>query len=231
MKDVTEINVTQIRIYPSDYLPYVETSSGSNTAKVVEHFQFKTFQTEGLVHQFGNGVLLTKDGRIIVLAVTMDPRRITVQVRGGSAEAEMFHAALWKLLVTFRGTPLDDQPLIKSQETMCIAVLDIDFMEVVAQPLRQYLTENLKTQLSSDTAKARSVELKTLAFTIKYSPDSNLEEHGIALANKVLTLEPRAGTATRERRFFSSSPTDSETHLALLRGLEQHMLEARTEMA
>ena len=51
--------------------------------------------------------------------------------------------------------------------------------------------------------------------------DSGLREVGVRLVDKTLTIEPRIRTRLEERRYYTLSPTDSETHLELLREFEK----------
>jgi hypothetical protein len=73
----------------------------------------------------------------------------------------------------------------------------------------------------------KSIAFKSLSFEISYEPTSPvLEEHDVSLARKLLMIGPRAGTRLRERRFYTASPTDAETHLELLMSLERQLVGA-----
>ncbi len=234
MKAIVDITVTQVRIYPTDCLPLAELRAAHNVKAIKEAFQFENVQADplGLQLVFNNGVFRSDGKPIPILSLLMDQRRTQTQVRGRSPVADVFHDALMKLIAPLRGSTDKDgiQPLVKAEETACVATLDINFDELIAPALLHFIQGEAKTRLRTDYGIPRSVAFKNLSFEVKYVPASkDLEEHDIALSSKLLTLEPRMGTPIRERRFYTSSPTDSETHLALLEDLEKSIAGTRRE--
>jgi hypothetical protein len=231
MKDIAEINVTQVRIYPSDAIPFQELSAGKNPEVLRDALQFREIQPEGRGLAFSNGLFVGPHGPTVVSTLSVDPRRILLRVRGRSAQAHAVQRRIWEVLASISASRVGsavDSPLVTSQETNCVATLAISFDELVAPTLLRFLRGNGKTLLSVEAGAAKGIDFQSLAFTVSYDTgDPSLQERGVALVNKPIIVQPRAGTAIREKRFFTSSPTDSETHIALVEKLEADLLSAR----
>lgn len=221
MRDIIELAVAQIRIYASDVLPFLSVHSAPGARRIQEAFQFRNVDADPLGRhvRFGYGVFEYEGRSVNVIDLLIDPRRIQFQIRGSSLIADAFCLAVLRLFV-----PIGDiaEPLMKSDETNCVAILDIDFTDLVSPALMNFAMHDAKDKLRTAYGKPKAIGFRSLSFEIKYQPfNSELEEHGIALANKTLTIEPRTGTSLRERRFYTTSPTDSDTHLELLKRLEE----------
>lgn len=227
MRDIVELNVSQVRIYPTDCLPYPEIHA--NVILIQDLLKFKNVQTDGLAHNFTEGVYLSDPRPILITLLTIDPRKVALRVRGTSADADAIYALLWKTFTMVGGRPLQDAPLVKTEESFCVATLDIDFAELIAPSLSEFLRNDGRPKLNTAAGEVKAIDFKALSFNLRYTPKSDiLEQTGIALSPKTLVLEPRAGTTMQERRFYASSPTDTSTHLALLAGLEQSLIKARS---
>jgi hypothetical protein len=224
MNDITELNVTQVRIYAPDVLPFFDLITAASIEAIKARFSFRFFQQEppGNEIVFSGGVLADEEKLTIIHRVSIDPRRISVQVRGHSSDGDAVHAALWETIESLvLPKIIPDTPLTKSEETACVVTLSIDVDHFLPRKLHEYLDSKGRDMLATKSAKVRSVELNTLLLTVTYEPtDDTLIDRAIVLPPKQLVLQPRFGTLAEERRFFSSSPTDSETHLALLAGIE-----------
>lgn len=222
MKDITETTVAQIRLYEPDKLPFQQLSAGRKSDSIKEFFRFESVQadiTRGIT--FLNGVFPQLG--IVINDLSIDPRRTVLRVLGSSAQADVIHEALWEQLRALipKSRPFDDKPLIKSQETVCVATLEIGIDDLVAPPLSKLMAEDGRRLLSTKSARVKAIDVSSVAFTVRYAPDSpQLEERGVQIVNKMITFQSRAGTVKGENRFFVSSPTDSETHIALLENIE-----------
>lgn len=225
MKNIVELTVTQVRIYPLDCLPFADLRVPTNAVKLKESFKFGAVQPDpfGTQLAFSNGIFLHRNKSFNVLSMTFEARKLTVQFRGHSAAADAFYSAVVKILNSIgdRSTPSNFEPLLKVEDTTCVATLDVDFSDLVAASFWRFIQTEGKQKLAANYGKPKSIAFKSLSFEIRYEPtDPRLEEYDVALSNKLLTIEPRVGTPLSERRFFASSPTDSETHISILEGLE-----------
>jgi hypothetical protein len=232
MNDITELNVTQVRIYAPDKLPFFELNIAANLEAIKTKFAFRFMQQEppGNEIVFSGGILRDQEGVTIIHRLSIDPRRITLQVKGGSSNADSVQGALWETLESFVASKsLSDNPLTKSEETACVATLAVDVGHFMPANLHKYLDAKGRDLFANKNAKVRAIELNTLSLTIKYEPtDSTLIDRAIALPAKQLVLQPRFGTLSEEKRFFTSSPTGSETHFALLEGIEQALSKSKS---
>ena len=156
---------------------------------------------------------------------------MVIQIQGRSVEAsaaaDSFSAELKKLAPDPNKENLL-QPILINDETACVATLEINFSDLFAPPLKALVEGEAKRMLSDKYVSAKSISFKNLSFEVRYeSADSSLEEHEVGVVSKALTIEPRLGASLKERRFFVSSPTDSETHLALMGILESEISKSR----
>jgi hypothetical protein len=228
MKEIVDLTVGQVRVFPTDTLPFADLRAPSSTKAIKDTFHFENVFADPIGAQitFNNGTFESKGKVVNILAFAIEQRRIQLQVRGHSAMADAFYSAVWDALPTAvkHAKRQGPQPLVKVEETTCVATLDIDFEELIAPQLLRFIMTEAKERLGTDFGVPKSIALKGLSFEVKYSAkDPSLEEHDVVLSNKLLTIEPRLATPMRERRFYTSSPTDSETHLALLQRLEKEV--------
>lgn len=232
MKEIVDITVTQVRLYSVDSVPIVELRLSASMNAVKEAFHFGNIQIDpiGGTVNFTNGVFEERGKALQVLSLSLEDRRIVIQAKGRSSLADAFYLALINLLNELgkRGKRRVTEPLLKAEETTCIATLDIDFEELIAPAFHHFIQNTGKTMLRTNYGTPKSVTFKNLSFEIRYAPvNPHLEEHDIALGNKLLTIEPRVATPLRERKFFTSSPTSSETHIEMLGLLEKEIAKDR----
>lgn len=226
MKDVAEINVVQVRIYGADRIPFQELSAGKNPELLRDALQFRELQPDGRGLAFTNGLFAGPLGATVVTGLSVDPRRILLRVRGHSAQADAVHRKVWEVLesmTTSRVATPEDAPLILTQESTCIATLEIGFDQLVAPALLKLLRDQSQSLLKGP-GEVKSIDFQSLTFNVGYDSERPfLQQRGIALVNKQLTIQPRAGTPLSEKRFFISSPTDSETLLKLVSAFEAEL--------
>jgi hypothetical protein len=222
MKDITDITVAQIRLYPPDKIPFQQLGAGRKADAIKEAFCFESVQSEaarGLT--FVNGAFPQLG--IVINELSIDARRTLLRVLGSSSQADVIYTALWEQLRSLvpKERPFDEKPLIKSQETSCVVTLEIGIDDLVAPPLVKLISEDGKRLLSTKSARVKAIDVNRVAFTVRYAPDDpQLEERGVQIVNKTITFQARAGTVKGENRFFVSSPTDSDKHFELLEGIE-----------
>ena len=230
MKGISELSVAQVRIYPADSLPFAYLRLEANLKAVKEEFQFEKVKSDEAEVVFQNGVFESDGTSTLVSGISVEERKIIIKVHGDSSAGDAVCALLMKLLRAFdrRRNPSDYQPVLVTQETACVASLDIGFSELISQQLVEFLQAYVREKLCTEFATPISIDLRQLRFGVRYEPkDPSLGEQGVTLSNKDLTIEPRAGTTRRERRFFTSSPTDSRTHLRILEALEKELSATR----
>jgi hypothetical protein len=114
----------------------------------------------------------------------------------------------------------ESEALIKIEQTICTVTLDVDFSKVFIGKFFDYLNRGVIEKFSSRSAKAfiRGMRFSTEIFYEIKNPD--LASYNIPLYPTHLTIEPRIDTPLKEKRFYTASPTDSDTHIKLLEEFE-----------
>src|ERR1035437_10344267 len=207
MKDITELSVTQSRIYPPDRIPLTALNAGTNSELLRDKFNFKAVQQPdpslpgGAGITFINGLFSTLEGPLIIAKMSLDPRRIAIQVIGSSAQATFIHQRVWELLRSLVAPqmPFEDQPLTKSDETYCVVTLDVGFRDLISPSLSDFFSRRGSGMLESGFATVRAINLASLQFTIKYSTkDPGLIDRGITAGmDRALNFQPRIGPHPR----------------------------------
>jgi len=233
MKDIQILEVRQVRIFATDTLPFASLINQKVAVAFQERFGWAeaTSPSPGTI-RFDTGRFPTADASTgtVVKAFELSERRIILGVIGDSDAASAAYQGIADFLADKTGqdgwkTP----PLVVTQETHSVATFEFDWTALLAPAFVDYATGEVLKGVSSADGVANLVALK-LALEVRYSDlRADLSDYGVTLANKTLTIEPRAGTPLSERRFFTSSPTDSATHLSLLKALEYRLTGESTD--
>jgi len=232
MKDIRELIVTQIRIFPADYIPYSYLLRKEFIDYVVEKYKFGKHQMpfENIpVPANVPRVLVLESGeykvdkkKIIIKKVTFEDRRLITEVLSPSKLSAKFFNAFSKDIKKF---DMDERFKASdanyfTEETSCIVSLDIDFMDIYSDKFRNFLTKDFVKHLKHD---AFEIYPRRTRFEVSFKPDEKLMKHRISLAPKLLAIEPRTEHSLDEKVFFTSSPCDTDTHLNLLKSFEESM--------
>ena len=220
MKDVTDLVVTQFRVFPPNSIPLPRLKTRTQLEALKDRF---AFVRTGVDPETGDilaegGEFGAEDGKRIALeAVHIAERRTVIEVLGNSAEADQFHELL---LAHLRDSVTDDlvipKPVVKTDQSVCVVTLEVDALELYAKPVRHFLQDIVPSRLSTEDADA-TLRLVRFTAALRFKEKrQEIKEHRISLADKRLTIEPRAGSPMSDRRYYTSSPTDSDTHLALV---------------
>ena len=224
MGSVSLMNVSQVRIYPAPGFPlyrFLRTRRGAEF--LAEKYGFTNF---GMVsedeYSADEGVFsLPGDQRIALEKFSFGIRRTIFQGWAGSVEvSEAYDSVLEDVC---REIGHDDElptPVVFTQETTLITELGFDASRLLSEPLADFTENALPRRLANQYATA-GTRLQALRFRVSFDPSSsNLADHGISLSQKPFTLEPVTQAPIESRLYFTQSPCDSETHLALVREVE-----------
>ncbi|MBZ5503791.1 MAG: hypothetical protein LAN59_16410, partial [Acidobacteriia bacterium] len=173
MRDLVDLTVTQIRIFPADTIPLSDLRLSQCIKVVKEAFQFSTVQPDFLGVQLGftNGAFENAGKTFNILSLIIDPRRIQIQARAGSPIIDAFYSSLMKVLESTKQVTMGGiRPLVKAEETTCVATLDIEFEELLAPSLAAFLVGEGKAKLRAEYGEVKSIAFKSLSFEIKYAP-------------------------------------------------------------
>ncbi len=232
MKDIRELNVVDILIFPVDYIPLRQLITATNANAITSPFQFK--ETEIGEDQNGNVVSLIMkmgefgfNGRVYpVDRLIIERRKITLKIHSDSEIAEKFYLSVCDILRKIDPSGKFDAKMfkIKTSQTSCVVDLDFHFMDLISKQFASFLSGEAVETLVSAINKKASLRIlpKSLSFTIDFTvTDKPLLNDDIKIGPKMLTIEPRVMTNLDDRTFFTLSPTDSKTHISLLAELEK----------
>lgn len=229
MKDIKELTVRQIKIFPVDYIPYAHLLRPD----FIDHMRkkhlfskhqmpFEYFPKETpKILTFFNGEYLYDEKRIIINRLHFEERKIIFEAMASSEVSKRIFSAIAEDINTFDPTkgfnPSDT--CFESEVTSCVLSLDIDYMNIYSEKMKTFITSNLAKLLKHKYSEIRP---KRTTFEINFEPDINLaKKEGISLSPKDFTIVPRLGKSLNMKVFYTESPFDSDTHLQLLEEFER----------
>ena len=226
MKDVTDLAVKQYLLFKQDAFPLRELRSRTNVSAFEKMFSFGTVGvlsgTEELAGQGGSFRVSDRD--VTIEQLQLSGRRIVATVIGSSDEA----SEITKALVAFVAERTQCEivvPVLVAHETTCVVTLDLEMPKIFAPGIRRFVSDSVPNILGSGDAKA---SVKALHFSLEVEYDiirPEVIENRLTLSGKTLTIEPRGGSRLTDCRYYTASPTDSSTHLELVKTFERHALE------
>lgn len=222
MKDVELLEVKQTRVYAADQLPFHSFIFPPIGAAFKERFGWTELSMEGTEVALGPGFFPSKDRTeaIVIRRLQMGERRIIVSVTGSSEQAHQVYQGIVDCLAELTGrAEWKAAPAVFVEETTAVATLDFDWSKLLNPALAPFVRSAIEAT-SGEHGRAR-IKAFSMGFKIAYEPGRMAQDIGISISEKLLTIEPREGAAPSDRRFFSRSPTSSDTHIGLLKQLEE----------
>lgn len=233
MKDISNLQVAQIRLYPVDIIPFHMLIT--NSEKLQKSWNFK-----GLAHgvdpegnittlRFTDGQMKYNNGFATINTLLIMSRKTVLHIFGNSELADTIYRKLIAELSEYDENKMleNTEPLIKTQETTCVVTLGFSFRDIFSERVNSFLSNELKDKTSNQYSENIVFPAK-FQVSVRYKPISDeLLMHNIALVDKEFVLEPREKTPLEEQRFFTKSPTDSKTHLELIESFEKLFVKER----
>lgn len=234
MRDVRDLLLVQIRIYPVDSIPLHILSAPSAIEEMVSSFRFEKqdlglplprIAVAGTLQNvaFLNGEFIADDDSTVVIqSVEFESRRILIRIFGTSAQADSFYLSLKDLLINriVKGEKELPEFIIKAEETTCLVNLDFEFSQIYQQGVKRFLTDNLSNAASEPKLSATTQPIR-FAVRISYDVmDRNIKDHGITVNPKEFVIEPRSNTPISDRIYLTKSPFSTDRHLQLLEEFE-----------
>ena len=228
MKEIDGLIVTQIRVFAVDIIPIrlIGTKSCIQRLKsdlCLDEVDIAPFSPGGERTTFTRGEVTEKGKIVAINRISIEPRRVLLEVAGTSQEANQIYTLLLKSIESATCTNLAklETPLILSETTQCVATLDFPFDSLLDSSFAEFIYGRVTKVATSNIARA-SIRPALAEFEISYDVKAQtVIKNKITLSPKRLTIAPRANTPIEERRYFISSPFDSDTHLKLIRDLER----------
>jgi hypothetical protein len=220
---VLETNATRVLIFPQDTIPYNLLLRAERVKILVEAFGFQNHEIPFPVSEtIAPRILtlkageITLDGRATTIEkVNFEDRKMLIKIKGSTSELNSvlrsFSAALEKILDGF--SLESSKPLLESDRTESVTVLDIDFTAVFSKKFRKFIKKNLPHRTSH---KVEMINPRRLSFELFFEQPLSYRSHKIAF-----TIEPRANTTIEDKVFFAASPCSSEIHFKILEEFEE----------
>ena len=232
MKDITELAIAERRIFGPDVLPFSNLRSKTNLSNLSSPFSFKKIDlieddNKKIVAIVMHSGEFLHDKKIFPIEqLAIDQTGITFGMNSDSKIAGKFYQVISDLLnnVSKEKEFNKEIPLVKSTITSCIVTLDFDHKDLFSSKLNSFLAKETSKSCASVVNNVAKVSIapRSLSFDVNYAvTDKSLLDRGVSINTKQIAIEPRIGTALKDRRFYTTSPTDSETHLKLLSELEK----------
>ena len=222
MKEISHIEVKQIRIFKADQIPYSSLVTATPIQDIVNSFGC------GMDNQFSSGLRFirgeykTKKKNLTIEELTIQPQRIYFSVNGDSQDADQFYKELGKLISRYDYGKFfsPDKYLTKTEETSCVANLDIKHEKMFNKQFLNYVQRDIPEIVSDNNAEA-FLSFFNVRFKYKYNVRNPvIREHGVTFTDKYFIMEPREGSVLGDSRYYTHSPTDSNTHLKLIEEIE-----------
>lgn len=227
--NIKELKVTQVRIFPLDYIPYAHLMRSDFIEHMKGKYKFRKhempfeFFQEGTpnVLAFLGGRYVLEETKIIITRLHFDNRRIIFEVSSPTEIANKIFTAIIEDIKQFEpaGTFEASTLSFQSEETSCLLTLDVDFMNIYSRKMRTFIKKTFTPLLKN---KYLEIRPKSMSFEVVFEPDKALmKQYRISLSPKTLVIEPRDGEALEKRIFLTKSPFDSNTHFKLLEEFEK----------
>ena len=235
MKDVRELQVVQIRLYPVGAIQLEQLGAPTVMAALEETFKFRTSGLDSLFPGAGmagpvamipmqGGEFTDKEGqRVVIRSLEIGPRRTVTRVAGDSAQADDFFDQFVRLVAELVPSMQDSLATViyKGEETTCVVTLEnLDFARLFRPKVASFFKRRLASAASEPEIKASTGPVR-FTTQIQYDVrDERIKENGITLNPKDFVIEPRAGTPLSSRVYFTKSPLPSDEHLQVVEEFE-----------
>ena len=223
MNNISDLQVKQIRIFKVNEIPYLSLNTPTSIDDILASFGFSldTGFREGL--RFVTGEYKTKDKNLMLVELTIQPQKIYFSINSDSEDADLFYKELSELIskYDYDNAFIHDSYIVKTEETCCVADLDIKHEKIFSKEFLNYVKKNMPKIVSNKNAGA-FLNSFTLRFKYRFDIENpTIKKYGVTFSDKYLIIEPREGSALEDLKYFTVSPTDSITHLKLLSSIER----------
>lgn len=228
MKNIQNLHVTQIRIFPEDTIPYQIFSLPERIKQLKERYHFGgqeipiPLQLPGSpkVIIFQMGEVKIEDSSTVIDRLQFEGRKMILEVAGSSSVSDKVFLDIADFVNEMVGNVSlsEEKRLTKTQETKCNVTLEIDYWDVFSDKMKRFIKDDLREAFDRPVFETNPSKL---TFEIIFDQDINLlQKQRIQFSPKSFTIEPREGIPFDEHVFYTCSPFDSEVHLRLVETLE-----------
>lgn len=231
LKNITDLKVTQIRIFPVDGIPIGVIATKSCVEKFkdalsIGEVEVRPFIEAKEVCLFRRGELKRENRLIVIKKIEVDPRRIIVEVEGTSKDGNEVYEVFLSIVAAVANVDLDGlrTPLLVAETTQCVVTLDFTFDALFSSAFVEFLNCKVEKEACSNLARASVRPLAATAEITYEIIDKALIDNKITMNSKQFSIAPRPGAPLDARKYIISSPFDSDTHLKLVDELEKQIM-------
>jgi len=226
MKEIKYLKTTQVMIFPSDDIYFHGLNSESSIQKILSSFSLtripmpSQFQIPQLLFQ--NGAFIKDSKTYIIEQLSIEERKIIINILSSSDISKSFYNELQKLLISLdlREEKGSYVPLICTYETTCVLKLNIKLNRFSGDIKLNEIKEIISKK--DNYGSVISIIPNSIRFKISYNDiPEKLLKIKIAISDKSFVVELRDNTDPEDQIYFTVSPTETETHLELLKVIEK----------
>lgn len=228
MKNIADLAVTQIRIFPVDIVPLGVIKTKSCVEKVrdllsIGEVEVRPFIDGKEIVLFRRGELRRDNKLLVISKIEVDSRRIIVEVEGASKDGNEVYGAFLSAVATVANIALESLrvPLLLAETTQCVLTLDFTFDALFSSDFVKFLDQKVKKEARSNLTMASVRPLEATAEIAYEITDKVLIDNKITMNPKKFSIAPRPGAPLDARKYVISSPFDSDTHLELIEELNK----------
>ena len=228
MKNIVDLVVNQIRIFPVDVIPLglINTKSCvekiKDTLSISEVGVLPSIEGKNII-VFSKGELKEDNELVVINKVEVDPRRIIIEVAGTSKAGNKVYELFMSSLTALTNLDLESLrlPLLLAETTRCVVTLDFAFEELFNHSFTEFLNDRVEKAATNNVVEGLVRPLAAIAEITYQIKDEALVKNKISMNPKQLTIAPRPGAPLDEKKYVISSPFDSNTHLKLIEELNK----------
>ena len=232
MKDVKELMVMERMIFDVDIIPFRQLVTASNLPKFTNLFLFKNTELveEPNIHVLESvkmtlGEFKLDDKIFPIDQLIIDRRAIAFVLQADSDAANKLYLSIADLLreIGHNKEFTAENYLLRTTTTNCVATLEVDYRDIFSKTFLSFVKKEATNTMASAVENKAKIKIlpKSLAFNVNYSvTDKSLIDSNIIITAKQFIIEPRVGTKIEDKIYYTSSPTDSKTHLKLIEDFE-----------
>jgi hypothetical protein len=226
MYEIVWLAVTQVRIFHAEEIPLTVLQVDSAAKALQSAFGFRAYSPivppatpdpmGGITFTHGE---LPIDGKVAgIQQLTIEPRRIVINVHASSKDANIVFARLVEILRELdpREKKPDYSPIVLTEETVSTIKLGFPLSRLFAsEPLRG-LGERLSEVVVGNGAKPKLTP-SALHYHVSYSDlPPELVSQNVMLLPKAIRIEQRQQTDPNDHIYFITTPNPTDVHLVLV---------------
>ncbi|MBN2117906.1 MAG: hypothetical protein JW730_15120 [Anaerolineales bacterium] len=220
---------TKIVLVRQNQIPIVKIANPKYVNDLVKLYSFAAVNqlqdpgTGNFGINFNNGIYVVDGKEIAIEGLTIETRKIIIQMEGSSEDAEAFYNIVKKYLSDLVEIHQEDLlvPVIVVDETVLISELKFSPHKLFSNILYNQVSENLLARASNEISTTRLGNL-ALTFHLDYEPIDFplLADNRLSLSRKEFSIQVAPGYGVNDRVFITKAPLNTNNHIEFLKDLE-----------